>query len=75
MPATSSAIYRYFAFVLLLFVVAAFPCFAQVKIYIQPDNGFEAYVSAAITKKSVPAVVVSDADAARFILQPTPVDV
>ncbi|MGA7089858.1 MAG: hypothetical protein WA879_03335 [Candidatus Acidiferrales bacterium] len=59
-----------------LFGVCAFPTFAQqVKIFIQPDSGFETYVSAALTKKHVPAVVVSEADAASFILQPTPADV
>jgi hypothetical protein len=70
------AYYRRFALGLALCGVCAFPIFAQqVKIFIQPDNGFETYVSAAITKKHVPAVVVSEADAASFILQPTPVDI
>jgi hypothetical protein len=76
MAVLSRASYRCFAFILLLLSVGALPCFAQkVKIYIQPDNGFETYVSAAITKKDVPAVVVSEAEAATFILQPTPVEV
>src|SRR5271168_2168808 len=52
----------------------AFPCFAQTKIYIRPDNGFETYVSAALTKKQVPIVVVSEEDAATFILQAAPVN-
>jgi hypothetical protein len=66
--------YKCVAVTVLLFAVA-FPCFAQAKVYIQPDNGFETYVSAAFTKKHVPVVVVSEQDAATFILQPTPVDV
>jgi hypothetical protein len=76
MPVLSHASCRYFAFILLLSGIGPSPCFAQkVKIYIQPDNGFETYVSAAITKKDVPAVVVSEAEAATFALQPTPVEV
>ena len=67
--------YSRLALLLLFYGFVSFPCFAQVKIYIQPDNGFETYTSAALTKKHVPAVVVSEEDAATFILQPTPVDV
>jgi len=75
MSALSRPSYRWFALALLLLGIGALPCFAQVKIYIEPDNGFETYVSAAITKKHVPAVVVSEATAASLILQPTPVAV
>ncbi len=67
--------YRCLALALVFSGFGALPCFAQLKIYIQPDNGFETYISAALTKKNVPVVVVSEEDAAAFILQPTPVDV
>jgi hypothetical protein len=75
MAAPSTAHYRCFGLVLLLFLVGAARCSAQLKIYIQPDSGFETYVSAALTKKHAPVTVVSDADAATFILQATPVEV
>ena len=54
---------------------SAVPCFAQVKVFIQPDSGFETYVSAALTKKHVPVTVVLEVEAATFILQATPVAV
>jgi hypothetical protein len=39
------------------------------KIYIQPQGeGFESYISAAIIKKHVPAVVTQNKDEAQFIL-------
>lgn len=65
---------RFVALAVLLFGVGS-SCSAQAKVYIQPDNGFETYVSAAFTKKHVPVTVVSQEDAATFILEPTPVDV
>lgn len=38
------------------------------RIYIQPDAGLESYLSAAIVKKHVPAVVTTNKDDARFVL-------
>src|SRR5271165_742715 len=38
------------------------------RIYVEPQNGFESYLSAAIVKKHVPAVVTQDRDGAAFIL-------
>jgi hypothetical protein len=41
------------------------------RIYIEPQNGFESYVSAAIIKKHVPAVVTQNKDEAAFLLTST----
>lgn len=38
------------------------------RIYIQPQDGFESYISAAIVKKHVPAVVTQNKDEAEFLL-------
>jgi hypothetical protein len=43
------------------------------KIYIAPQNGFETYLAGAFTKKSVPAQIVVEAEAADYILSPAPV--
>lgn len=52
--------------------------FAQTErptVYIQPDNGFETYVAAAITKKQVPADVVTDESKATYVLKLAPVEI
>lgn len=41
------------------------------RIYIPPQAGFESYISAAIIKKHVPAVVTQDEDEAQFVLTST----
>jgi hypothetical protein len=38
------------------------------RIYIEPQNGFELYISAAIIKKHVPAVVTQNKDEATFFI-------
>ena len=38
------------------------------RIYIQPQEGFESYISAAIVKKHVPAVVTQNKDEAEYVL-------
>lgn len=38
------------------------------RIYIPPQNGFESYLSAAIVKKHVPAVVTQNKEDAQFVL-------
>src|SRR5882762_7321773 len=43
------------------------------KIYIAPQNGFETYLAGAFTKKSVPAQIVMEQEAADYILSPAPV--
>lgn len=52
--------------------------FAQTErptVYIQPDNGFETYVAAAISKKNVPADVVTDESKATYVLKLAPVEI
>ncbi len=39
------------------------------KIFIEPENGFESYISAAFFKKHVPATIVSDKETATLILK------
>ena len=38
------------------------------RIYIQPQDGFESYIAAAIVKKHVPAVVTQNKDDAEYLL-------
>jgi hypothetical protein len=57
------------AVVLAIFLCCA--CFAQApRIYIEPDSqgGFDSYLSAAMIKKHVPAVVTRNAEEASYIL-------
>ena len=44
-------------------------------VYIEPQQGFETYVSAAIEKKNVPVDVVTDKTRATYILRASPVEV
>jgi hypothetical protein len=39
-----------------------------VKIYLEPQNGFESYISAAIVKKHTPVVVTRNKDEAQYML-------
>jgi hypothetical protein len=46
--------------------------FAQVSrptVYLEPQQGFETYIAAAITKKSVPVDVVTDQTKATYVLR------
>ena len=64
--------------VLLLFAVLALPSLAQVarhSVYIEPQNGFETYVAAAIAKKQVPIDVVTDPARATYKLKAAPVEI
>ena len=45
------------------------------KIYVEPQNGFETYLAAAIAKKQVPADVVLDQAKAAYILKAAPVEI
>jgi hypothetical protein len=62
-------------------VLAAFVAslsFAQVSrptVYIEPQQGFETYIAAAIEKKGVPVDVVTDKTKAIYILRSAPVEV
>jgi hypothetical protein len=64
----------------LLLLLAAFslPSLAQTTrptVYIEPQNGFETYVAAAIRKKQVPVDVVTDPARATFKLKAAPVEI
>ena len=44
-------------------------------VYIEPQNGFETYLSAAFGKKGVPVDVVADQSKATYIVKSTPVEI
>jgi hypothetical protein len=49
--------------------IAAFAAENQTtRIYIEPMNGYESYIAAAIVKKHVPVVVTEDRDRADFVI-------
>jgi hypothetical protein len=63
---------------LLLVFAASLSCFGQVvrpTVYIEPQQGFETYLAAAISKKSVPVDVVTDQAKANYVLQAAPVEI
>ena len=63
---------------LLIVLFLAVSCCAQLArptVYIEPQNGFEAYLAAAIAKKSVPVDVVTDPAKATYVLKSAPVQV
>jgi hypothetical protein len=63
---------------LLLLLFGATLSFAQLShptVYIEPQQGFETYLAAAMTKKGVPVDVVTDATKANYILKSAPVDI
>ncbi len=60
---------------LLVLGAVSLPSLAQVarpSVYIEPQNGFETYVAAAIAKKQVPVDVVTDPAKATFALKAAP---
>lgn len=48
---------------------------ARPSVYIEPQNGFETYLAAAISKKNVPVDVVTDQSKATYILKAAPVEI
>ena len=63
---------------LLLVFAASLSCFGQqarTTIYIEPQQGFETYISAAISKKNVPVDVVTDQTKADYALKAAPVEI
>ena len=63
---------------LLLLATVTLPGLAQAarpSVYIEPQNGFETYVAAAIAKKQVPVDVVTEPDKATFKLKAAPVEI
>jgi|SRR5579863_10344111 len=63
-------------FMLVLFT-ATFSFAQQTRptVYIEPQQGFETYLAAAISKKSVPVDVVTDQSKATYVLKSAPVEV
>jgi len=62
----------------LLVIFVASLSFAQISkptVYLEPQQGFETYIAAAIAKKSVPVDVVTDKNKAIYILKSAPVEV
>jgi hypothetical protein len=62
-------------FTLLLCSVASFAQLARPTVYIEAQSGFETYLAAAISKKSVPVDVVTDQTKATYLLKATPVEI
>jgi hypothetical protein len=63
---------------LLLVFAASLMCFGQqarTTIYIEPQQGFETYIAAAISKKNVPVDVVTDQTKADYALKAAPVQI
>jgi TolB-like protein len=63
---------------LLIVLFLAVSCSAQLArptVYIEPQNGFETYLAAAIAKKSVPVDVVTDPSKATYVLKSAPVQI
>jgi len=58
---------------------AALTCFAveapKPTIYIEPQDGFETYLVAAVNKKAVPVDILTDKAQAMYVLKPSPVEV
>jgi hypothetical protein len=63
------------ALVLVLFVASLSLAQSRPSVYIEPQQGFEAYIAAAIQKKTVPVDVVTDKARAVYILRSAPVEV
>lgn len=65
-------------FGLLLVFAASLSCFGQqarTTVYIEPQQGFETYIAAAISKKNVPVDVVTDQTKADYALKAAPVQI
>jgi hypothetical protein len=60
---------------LLLCSVAGLAQLARPAVYIEPQNGFETYLAAAISKKNVPVDVVTDQTKATYLLKAAPIEI
>jgi len=64
------------AVLLVLFVASlSFTQTSRPTVYLEPQQGFETYLAAAISKKGVPVDVVTDKNKAIYILRSAPVEV
>jgi TolB-like protein len=67
---------RKLGLVFLLFVASmSFAQLARPTVYIEPQQGFETYLAAAMSKKNVPIDVVTDQTKATYVLKSAPVEV
>jgi hypothetical protein len=65
-------------FGILLVFAASLSCFGQQArptVYIEPQQGFETYLAAAISKKNVPVDMVTDQTKASYVLKAAPVEI
>ena len=66
---------RFAAFLLLVCSAVGFAQVPQIKsgatVYIEPMDGYETYLAAALVKKHVPLIVVADKDKADYIIRST----
>jgi hypothetical protein len=62
-------------FTLLLSSVVCIAQLARPTVYVEPQNGFETYLGAAIAKKNVPVDVVMDQTKATYLLKSAPIEV
>lgn len=60
---------------LLFFASASFAQLARPSVYIEPQQGFETYLAAAMSKKNVQVDVVTDQTKATYVLKSAPVEV
>jgi hypothetical protein len=63
---------------LLVVFAASLSCFGQQArptVYVEPQQGFETYLTAAISKKKVPVDVVMDQTKANYVLKAAPVEI
>lgn len=61
-----------------LLLLISLSCFGQVArptVYVEPQQGFETYLAAAISKKAVPVDVVTDQTKASYVLKAAPVEI
>ena len=64
--------------VFVVLLLSSLPSVAQLSrptVYIEPQNGFETYLGAAIAKKGVPVDVVTDETRATYLLKPSAVQI
>lgn len=68
-------IFAVFTFAALLCSTPLLAQFARQTVYVEPQNGFETYLAAAISKKNVPLDVVTDQSKATYVLKSAPVEI
>ena len=60
---------------LLLTAAMSFGQLARPTVYVEPQQGFETYLAAAMSKKNVPVDVVTDPAKATYVLKSAPVEI